>query len=215
MKNQIEKSEKQLLQDAKMNLASYPDIYTKLNEFKVSMQDATNSTYAIFDALGASKINQATIHMSQMDAQFHQALKIASSLRKQLYQIKLSQLQEYHEKAESIFIKEIYVATFIFVLIGLMLYFGRKIRIKFDVLLVDLEQKNIRLTDSEKKLVSVLDNVLEAIILINSKGIIEYINPQTITIFQYSQKELIGTNVPILMPEPNKSQHNQYIKKLP
>lgn len=56
-----------------------------------------------------------------------------------------------------------------------------------------------------------LDNVLEAIILIDDKGKIEYTNSQASSIFQYAESEMINKNVKILMPENYSQNHDGYI----
>ena len=68
------------------------------------------------------------------------------------------------------------------------------------------------LKSSESKAQSILDNTLDAIITINDKGIIESANNSTIKMFGYTADRLIGNNVSILMPEPQKSQHDNYLR---
>lgn len=65
----------------------------------------------------------------------------------------------------------------------------------------------------ETRIRSVMDNVMEAIIIIDERGLIESVNPAALEIFGYSAHELVGQNVSILMPEPYKSMHNGYIEK--
>lgn len=59
---------------------------------------------------------------------------------------------------------------------------------------------------------AILDNVIDGIVTIDDKGIIESANSAIEKIFGYSQAELLGKNISILMPEPYCSQHNDYIK---
>lgn len=65
---------------------------------------------------------------------------------------------------------------------------------------------------NEIRMRAVLDNVLEGIITINQSGVIESINPATEDIFGYTSRELMGQNVKMLMPEPDRSAHDQYLK---
>ncbi len=65
---------------------------------------------------------------------------------------------------------------------------------------------------SEERLRAVLDNALESIVTIDQSGIIESVNPATEKIFGYTPAETIGQNVKMLMPEPDRSAHDQYLK---
>lgn len=60
---------------------------------------------------------------------------------------------------------------------------------------------------------SFLNNLVDAIIIINQNGIILDINTSTCNIFGYNKDEIIGQNINILMPEPHKSNHGTYIEK--
>lgn len=67
---------------------------------------------------------------------------------------------------------------------------------------------------SEKETIAqlVIDNVLDGIITITHKGIVETLNPAAVQLFGYSADEVIGNNVSMLMPEPYHSQHDQYLE---
>ncbi len=58
---------------------------------------------------------------------------------------------------------------------------------------------------------SVLETVVEGIITINEKGLIEMFNPAAENIFGYKASEIIGKSVNDLMPDPYKSEHDTYI----
>ncbi len=65
---------------------------------------------------------------------------------------------------------------------------------------------------SETRIRSVMDRILEGIIIIDSQGIIETVNPAAVKIFGYaSADEMIGRNVSTLMPEPYASMHDTYL----
>jgi PAS domain S-box-containing protein len=53
----------------------------------------------------------------------------------------------------------------------------------------------------------------DAIISINSDGVVTDMNFATTRMFGYSRDELIGSNISTLMPEPFRSQHNDYIRR--
>ncbi len=72
------------------------------------------------------------------------------------------------------------------------------------------------LTERERAiqlLSSVLRSVDDAILTIDGRGNIGSANPATVRQFGYAEDELIGQNVSILMPEPFRSEHNDYIAR--
>jgi len=60
---------------------------------------------------------------------------------------------------------------------------------------------------------AIIENAIDGIITINSHGIIESINPAACNLFQYSPGEVIGKNVSVLMPPPDKELHDGYINR--
>lgn len=59
---------------------------------------------------------------------------------------------------------------------------------------------------------AILETAAGAIISINHNGIIQTVNPATEKLFGYSESELIGKNVSILMPDPDHTRHDAYIR---
>jgi len=65
---------------------------------------------------------------------------------------------------------------------------------------------------NEQRLRAVLDNVLESIITIDRNGIVQSVNSSSVQTFGYEPDEIIGQNVKMLMPEPHRSAHDQYLR---
>lgn len=65
--------------------------------------------------------------------------------------------------------------------------------------------------DNESRLRAIIENAIDGIITIDTSGIIESLNPAAAKIFGYSPDEIIGKNVKVLMPEPDRSNHDKYI----
>jgi PAS domain S-box-containing protein len=61
------------------------------------------------------------------------------------------------------------------------------------------------------KLRGILESAVAAIITIDSRGLIESVNPATERLFGYEAAELAGQNVKILMPEPYRAEHDGYL----
>ncbi len=64
---------------------------------------------------------------------------------------------------------------------------------------------------SEAEIRAVLDTAVDGIITIDKRGILQSFNPAAARIFGYSSDEVIGQNLTILMPEPDGSQHGEYL----
>ncbi len=58
---------------------------------------------------------------------------------------------------------------------------------------------------------TVLSSVDDAILTINERGVIASTNPSAAKQFGYTEEELIGSNVSILMPEPFANEHDNYL----
>lgn len=66
--------------------------------------------------------------------------------------------------------------------------------------------------DTGRLLKAIIDNAIDGIITIDLHGIVESINPAASHLFGYEAYEVIGHNVSMLMPEPDHSNHDQYLR---
>ena len=58
---------------------------------------------------------------------------------------------------------------------------------------------------------TVLGSVSDAILTIDERGVVRSVNPAAARQFGYSEDELVGGNVSVLMPEPYCSEHDEYL----
>ncbi len=58
---------------------------------------------------------------------------------------------------------------------------------------------------------AILDSLDCAVIVIDTKGLIQSANPATERLFGHAPDELVGRNVSLLMPEPHRTRHDGYI----
>ena len=80
-------------------------------------------------------------------------------------------------------------------------------------MITNLKQTKGELEKSQNQLQAIIRNVMDGIITINESGEIQGFNPAAEQIFGYSQQDILGKNVKILMPEPDRSNHDSYINR--
>ncbi len=80
-------------------------------------------------------------------------------------------------------------------------------------MVTNLKQIKGELEKSQYQLQSIIHNAMDGIIMINENGDIHGFNPAAEEIFGYSQQEIIGKNVRMLMPEPDHSAHDGYLQR--
>lgn len=77
----------------------------------------------------------------------------------------------------------------------------------------DRDQARNELYAAEQLMAAVVENAVEGIITIDTRGIIQTANQAATNIFGYSRDELVGKNVSMLMPSPDREQHDGYLAK--
>lgn len=75
---------------------------------------------------------------------------------------------------------------------------------------IDIKHK--ALLESESLHRTVLENTVDGIITIDAEGFVMTYNPACTALFGYKPEEVIGRNINMLMPDPDKSRHDGYIK---
>jgi PAS domain S-box-containing protein len=74
-----------------------------------------------------------------------------------------------------------------------------------------LQNQQQEVLEREERIRAIVDTVIDAIITIDERGIIESFNKSAEKIFGYKKSEIIGHNIKILMPDPHRTNHDQYI----
>jgi two-component system sensor kinase FixL len=60
---------------------------------------------------------------------------------------------------------------------------------------------------------AIIENAIDGILTIDDHGKVESINPAACKLFQYTPEEVIGNNVSMLMPPPDRDQHDEYLHR--
>lgn len=67
--------------------------------------------------------------------------------------------------------------------------------------------------ESGKLLKAIIETAIDGILTIDNRGIVESLNPAASKLFGYAAEEVIGRNISMLMPEPDKSRHDGYLHR--
>ncbi len=86
---------------------------------------------------------------------------------------------------------------------------GGIVAIRTDVTESRLAEQAMR--ESEQRLRGIMDTVVDGIITINARGIVQSFNPAAERFFGYRADEVVGRNIAMLMPEPHSGAHDGYM----
>ncbi|MDX1812986.1 MAG: PAS domain S-box protein, partial [Gammaproteobacteria bacterium] len=75
------------------------------------------------------------------------------------------------------------------------------------------ELKKAELNSRENKFQVLFNTIIDSVVIIDAKGIIQTINPAAVKMFGYSLAEIQGKNVNILMPESYANKHDYFIQR--
>lgn len=81
-------------------------------------------------------------------------------------------------------------------------------------MVMNLKQTKGELEKSQGQLQAVIQNVMDGIVTINESGEIQGFNPAAEQIFAYSQQEILGKSIKILLSEPDQIEHDAYIGQI-
>lgn len=66
--------------------------------------------------------------------------------------------------------------------------------------------------ENARLLKAIIETAIDGIITIDSRGIMESLNPAALKLFGYEAEDVIGRNIAMLMPEPDSAAHDGYIE---
>lgn len=73
---------------------------------------------------------------------------------------------------------------------------------------LDLQRQ---LDEQARRIKAITDNIVDGVVTIDERGIIRWHNTALEQIFGYQAAEMQGQNITLLMPEPYRSEHNNYL----
>ncbi|MBH0014622.1 PAS domain S-box protein, partial [Pseudoalteromonas sp. NZS100_1] len=79
--------------------------------------------------------------------------------------------------------------------------------------ITDQRANDAALRNSENHLRSILSTVPDAMIVIDEHGIILSFSAAAERLFGYAEREVVGRNVSVLMPSPDRERHDGYIAR--
>src|SRR5687767_9032916 len=68
------------------------------------------------------------------------------------------------------------------------------------------------LRKSEERVRSIVESAVDAIIVIDERGTVQAFNPSAVRLFGYRLDEVLGRNVNLLMPSPDRERHDGYLQ---
>ena len=78
--------------------------------------------------------------------------------------------------------------------------------------LTGVRKAEAALRESEQRMRAIIETAVDAIVTIDDKGIIESANPAIEKMFGYARAELVGQNIKMLMPDPYRGEHDDYLR---
>jgi PAS domain S-box-containing protein len=89
----------------------------------------------------------------------------------------------------------------------------RELAADFNDMAGTLERRRAALEESEARFRAVVETAADGIVTINHRGIVEAVNPEAERLFGYSRQEMVGHNVKLLMPAPDRDHHDLYLDR--
>ena len=88
---------------------------------------------------------------------------------------------------------------------------GRPLRLSIVEDITARKKAETALQEREERLHAIVETAVDAIITITERGRIDFVNSAATTLFGYTKDEMLGQNVSLLMPQPDRAKHDGYL----
>lgn len=171
-----------------------------------------NHAKLIFSLFEKQEESEAAKHMTKMDRAYSNAVESFTNAGEKIGNIQSDLFTKEIAEAKRLRNSKYVVLVFAFIILAGSTFYGSKLAKTMRRSTQEIKEKEQKARQAVKRMSSVVNSVLDAIITINEKGTIESFNPAAIRIFGYTQEEVIGENVKMLMPNPYHDEHDGYLQ---
>lgn len=194
---------RQYFANAEKNVFGW-NIESNLDAIDKMMHELSLDAYDIFEEYKNKNEKEASKHMAEMDRAY---AFLSQEISQAIHLIgKLSHILIKNELDQSSLMKhiELMIAIVFFALIIVIVFFGYR---------TSTQQTSIYLDNHKRRkyLDALVNTVLESVITIDRYGVITSFNKSAENLFGYTRDEILGKKINILMPDPDKKQHDQYL----
>lgn len=84
---------------------------------------------------------------------------------------------------------------------------------EIDDLVLAFHKMQLQISSRQQRLTSILENAGESILTIDDMGVVESFNQAAEDLFGYKEKDIVGKNIKLLMPQPYRDEHDGYLQR--
>ena len=190
------------------NEAIRRDFFFRLDRINAAMAAMLFEANHIFDLFEAQKGAEAGSRMATMDRRAAFLLTQISSFTLHIQGIQKFNFEEQLTNAAELRRYEHIIAAIIGLMVIMVTLYGHKLAMQIrrtqqerEKTLADLKRQSKTIEQSERRLSTILDSVSDGIIIVNSDGTIDDMNPAAELQFDYLDGKIRGRHINELIPE--------------
>lgn len=213
--SEYQKLSKSIETELKENIAEQTSrkIIEHLYSAQTSLQNMALQTEQIFLHLQNKELVMAGQNMSVMDSQYYEVNKSLSEANRIAAQLQSDFFAKTRQQIKSTEDWRFIIASFIVIMVIAVTLYGQMLarKIRRDELHREMLEEHMQQTILRVN--TILNTTADAIITINTYGLIESFNKAAEDMFGYSADEVMGRNIKILMPSPYSEEHDSYLER--